>query len=129
MTWFLGVAHAQFELGLPFSEHTKYATFNAYFTDLVNFAVIIAGLIAVLVIVYAGYIYTQSQGQADRVSYAKELIAGALTGLALLLMIRLILPTLGIGDNPAITDPQNNSSQGAPVDNPPGGSDSTSSDI
>lgn len=99
MNYWIGVAQAaKIQLGLPFGENAEFDTFNEYFTALVNFAVIAAGLIAVLVIVYAGYVYTQSQGQADRVSYAKELIAGALTGLALLLMIRLIVPTLGIGE-------------------------------
>ncbi|QQG49757.1 MAG: hypothetical protein HZB70_03095 [Candidatus Berkelbacteria bacterium] len=102
MTSWLGKALAQdIHLGLPFGDRAEYTTFNAYFTALISFAVTIASLVAVLVIVYAGYVYTQSQGQADKVSFAKELIAGALTGLALLLMIRLILPTLGIGDNPA----------------------------
>lgn len=102
MDFWLGRAIAQdINLGLPFADRATYPTFNAYFTALVSFAVTIASLIAVAVIVYAGFVYSQSQGQADKVSFAKELIAGALTGLALLLMIRLILPTLGIGENPA----------------------------
>lgn len=100
MSGLFDVALAQSDrirLGLPFGGQSEYASFNEYFVALVNFAVITAGLIAVLVIVYAGYIYTQSQGQADKVSMAKELIAGALTGLGLLLLTRLILSTLNIG--------------------------------
>ncbi len=89
------------KLGLPFGAQSEYGSFNEYFTALVNFAVGAAGLIAVLVIVYAGFIYTQSQGQADKVSMAKELIAGALTGLGLLLLTRLILSTLCIGGQAA----------------------------
>ncbi len=99
--YLVGTAQAQFTLGLPFGgsqcPDNVCPDFNAYFTALVNFAVVIAGLVAVLVVIYAGFTYAQSQGQADKVSHAKELIAGALTGLALLLLIRLILPTLNIG--------------------------------
>ncbi len=98
ISWLLVTAHAQINLGLPFNRgNAKYDTFNDYFTDLINFSVIIASLVAVIVIVYAGLTYVQSQGQADKASHAKELIAGALTGLGLLLLIRLILPTLNIG--------------------------------
>jgi hypothetical protein len=107
MNFWIERAHAaKFTLGLPFGAGQcpdgVCPDFNAYFTGIVNFAIVIAGLLAVLVIVYAGLIYTQSQGQADKVSYAKELIAGALTGLALLLMIRLIVPTLGLGQRAAL---------------------------
>jgi hypothetical protein len=117
MSWVVEKAYAQFQLGLPFGAsqcpNGQCPDFNAYFTGLVNFALVIAGLLAVLVIVYAGFIYTQSQGQADKVTYAKELIAGALTGLALLLLTRLIVPTLGIGTNPAV-DNQSINSQTTP---------------
>jgi len=95
--YWIGTAQAQFTVRLPFSDQSRFDNFNAYFTSLVGFAVIVAGLVAVLVIVYAGFMYVQSQGQADRISQAKELIAGALTGLILLFLIRLILPTLNIG--------------------------------
>lgn len=98
MDWLVGVANAQINLGLPFNQgKANYSNFNDYFVDLINFSVVVASLIAVVIIIYAGLNYVQSQGQADKASHAKELIAGALTGLGLLLMIRLILPTLDIG--------------------------------
>jgi hypothetical protein len=97
LNYWIGTAVAQFTVKLPFSEQTTFNNFNDYFTALVNFAVIVAGLVAVLVIIYAGFMYAQSQGEAAKVSHAKELIAGALTGLILLFLTRLILPTLNIG--------------------------------
>lgn len=98
LEWFAPPALAQaLNLGLPFSDKAQYSSFSEYFTALVNFSIVVAGLVAVLIIVYAGFTYVQSQGEAAKVSHAKELIAGALTGLALLLMTRLILPTLNIG--------------------------------
>lgn len=98
---FIESARAEFTLGLPFGASqcpdNVCPDFNSYFVGLVNFAVIVAGLVAVLVVVYSGFVYVQSQGQPDRASHAKELIAGALTGLILLFLIRLLLPTLDIG--------------------------------
>lgn len=96
-SYLIGTAYAQFELGLPFGDKVKYTSFNEYFVDLINFAVVIAVLVSVLVIVYAGIMYAQSQGEASKVAHAKELIAGALTGLILLFLVRLIVPTLNIG--------------------------------
>jgi hypothetical protein len=71
-------------------------TFEQYFSSLVNVGIIVAIAISVLITIYAGILYAQSQGEASKVALAKELIAGCLTGLAILLLIKLILPTLGI---------------------------------
>jgi heme/copper-type cytochrome/quinol oxidase subunit 2 len=99
--FWIGLARAQFTAGLPFGQGT-YSNFGQYFTDLVTLAIEIAIAVATLIIVYAGILYGRSQGKAEQASQAKELIAGALTGLAILLLIRLILPTLNIG-SPSLT--------------------------
>jgi hypothetical protein len=75
-------------------------TFQEYFSSLVNVGIIVAIAISVLVTIYAGIIYAQSQGEASKIALAKELVAGCLTGLAILLLIKLILPTLGITTSP-----------------------------
>lgn len=106
LEFWVGVAQAAFELGLPFRrdpatglDRIHYNSFGEYFTDLVGLAVAVAGLLATAVIIYAGIIYSKSEGRAEQINYAKELAAGALTGLAILLMIRLVTPTLGIKVN------------------------------
>jgi type IV secretion system pilin len=45
-----------------------------------------AGIIAVLVIIIAGIIYTGSQGDASRVKRAREAIIGACAGLVIIMM-------------------------------------------
>lgn len=71
-------------------------SFNDYFISVVNSAIIIAGFFSVLIFVYAGFVYTKSQGDAAKISTAKELVSGVIIGLAILLLIKVILPTLGI---------------------------------
>lgn len=94
--WFIGTAQASFTLGLPFAGRTTYDTFGQYFTALLNLAIEVAVGISTLIVVYAGFLYSHSQGQPQPLNQAKELIAGVLTGLAILFMIRLITPSLGI---------------------------------
>lgn len=56
----------------------------------------IIGGLAVLMIIYSGYIYMTSQGAPDKISLAKDIIIGVITGIALLFLMGLILSTVGI---------------------------------
>ena len=91
------LAQAKFTPGLNIDGGGE-KTFSEYFQDIVNVGIIVAIAVSVLIVVYAGILYSQSQGEASKISLAKELVAGCLTGLAILLLIKLILPTLGISD-------------------------------
>ena len=86
----------KFTPGLPVEPGQGEVTFAEYFSSLVNVGIIVAIAISVLITIYAGILYAQSQGEASKIALAKELVAGCLTGLAILLLIKLILPTLGI---------------------------------
>ena len=92
------LAQGTFTPGLPLTpdQANKPVDFATYFNSLVNIGIIVAIAISILITVYAGIIYTQSQGEAGKTVLAKELVSGCLTGLAILLLIKLILPTLGI---------------------------------
>ncbi|MDP3992682.1 MAG: hypothetical protein Q8Q05_00465 [bacterium] len=90
------LAQGKFTPGLPIEPGKGEQTFQEYFSSLVDVGVIVAIAISVLITIYAGILYAQSQGEASKIALAKELIAGCLTGLAILLLIKLILPTLGI---------------------------------
>lgn len=92
----VGRALAQFDAGLPISGSGHYTSFSAYFNDLIGLAIQIALGVSVLIVVYAGFLYSRSQGEAASIATAKELVSGVLIGLAILFLIRLILPTLGI---------------------------------
>jgi len=75
---------------------TEYTSFQAYFVDLVNFAINIALALAVLVIIFGGFKYVTSGGDDAKAKDGKDLIVGAIIGLALLLMIKIIIPLLGL---------------------------------
>ncbi|MDO8649933.1 MAG: hypothetical protein Q7K33_01320 [Candidatus Berkelbacteria bacterium] len=101
-SWFFQAVLAQgkFQPGLPIDDNKGAVTFQEYFSSLVNVGIIVAIAISVLITIYAGIIYAQSEGEASKIALAKELVAGCLTGLAILLLIKLILPTLGISVQP-----------------------------
>lgn len=52
-----------------------------------NYGIPIAVMAAVIVIVYAGFVYIHSGGSPDATGTAKELITGAIVGLITLLLI------------------------------------------
>lgn len=68
-------------------------------TDYVNqvlaWAYPVIGSIAVLMIIYAGYLYMTSQGNSDKINLAKEIIIGVITGIGLLFLIGIIMNTIG----------------------------------
>lgn len=59
---------------------------NSALAGILNAVYMWAGIIAVLVIIVAGIIYTASQGEAPKVKRAKEAIIGACAGLVIIIM-------------------------------------------
>jgi len=105
ISWLVGQAWAQgaskpaqFTPGVPVTPGQSSVTFAQYFSSIINVGIIVAIAISVLIVTYAGISYARSQGDASKTALAKELVAGCLTGLAILLLIKLILPTLGINN-------------------------------
>ncbi len=78
------------------SDCIKYGSFNGYFLDLINYAVNIAGALAILVIVFGAFKYVTSGGDDAKAKEGKDIIVGALIGFALLLLIKVIIPLLGL---------------------------------
>ncbi len=72
--------------------------YQQYMSDLYSFAIILGASLATLMIVYAGYKYMTSQGNQTALNDAKEVLTGALLGLAILLLIRVILNFLAMPD-------------------------------
>lgn len=70
-----------------------------YISDLYHFSIGLAGILAVLMIAYGGVVWTFSGGESSKISHAKEIIIGAVTGLVLALGSYLILNTI----NPKLT--------------------------
>lgn len=67
-----------------------------YVNHILTWALPVIGTLAVLMIIYAGFIYMTSQGNPDRINSAKEIIIGVITGVALLFLTGIILRTIGI---------------------------------
>lgn len=73
-----------------------------YVNDIYYWAAIFGGLLAVIMLIYAGYRYMTSYGDPEKISDAKDIIEKALMGLALLILAALILTTI----NPQTTNPK-----------------------
>ena len=69
---------------------------KTYSEKLYAWSIGIAGSLAIIMLIYAGYLYVVSMGNTDQINSAKEIIIGALSGLALLILASLILRGLGV---------------------------------
>lgn len=71
-----------------------YTSFAAYFLDLIRLATNVAIGLAVMMIVWGAFKYTTSGGDDTRAKDGKDIIVGALVGLALLFLIKVIVPII-----------------------------------
>jgi hypothetical protein len=59
-------------------------------------AINIGGLIAILVIIYGAFLYVTSAGDEAKAKNGKDIIVGSLIGFILLVLIKVLVPILGI---------------------------------
>ncbi|TSC91692.1 MAG: Uncharacterized protein CEN92_210 [Candidatus Berkelbacteria bacterium Licking1014_96] len=81
-------------LGAPIGGETKPSSFADYTNRIYQFAVVIGISLAVLMIIFAGYKYMSSSGDPQSMAEAKEILIGAIVGLILILLTRLILASI-----------------------------------
>jgi uncharacterized membrane protein len=94
--------NAQGENRDPVSENTvKDTSVVEYISDAYGWLSIIGGLLAVIMLIYAGYSYMSSNGDPEKISNSKDIVEKALLGLALLIVATVILKTI----NPRTVDP------------------------
>lgn len=99
--WLVGRALA-YTIGVPIASDangvpiTSYPSFAAYFLDLIKLATNWAIALAVLMIVWGAFKYTTSGGEEAKAKDGKDIIIGALVGLALLFLIKIIVPIISI---------------------------------
>jgi len=99
--YWLGRAYA-YTIGVPIEKDssgkwvTSYADFTSYFLALIKLAINIAGSLAILVILWGAFRYVTSAGDEAKAKEAKDLIIGAVVGFALLVLIRVLVPIIGI---------------------------------
>ena len=78
------------------TEFGSVSDLGQYLSIIFDWALPIAAALAVAIIIYSGIIYVTSGGNQETINKAKEYLIGALTGLALLFLIRLLISTLGL---------------------------------
>lgn len=67
-----------------------------YINGLLKWLIPTLGSIALLMFIWAGYLYITSQGNPDKINFAKELVISTLIGILLLFSIRIIITELGL---------------------------------
>lgn len=82
------------DLGAPIGGTTTPSNFADYTNRIYQYAVVIGISLAVLMIIFAGYKYMTSSGDPQSLAEAKEILVGAVVGLVLILLTRLILATI-----------------------------------
>lgn len=75
-------------------------TLAEYIKGLYSFGVVAATIVAVIVVMYGGFLWLMAGGNSSQVKSAQSWITGAITGLTLLLMSWLLLQTI----NPALVE-------------------------
>lgn len=88
----IGIAHAvtvQTDLG-------QANNVADYVNLIMKWVMPIVGGLAVLMLIYAGYLYMTSQGNPDSLNRAKDIIVGVVVGIILLFVIGILLNTLGV---------------------------------
>lgn len=70
--------------------------FRTFVANFYAWSIGIGIALAILMLIYAGYIMITSAGIPERIGFAKEVIVGSLTGLGLLIAAKLILNILSV---------------------------------
>lgn len=60
------------------------------FADILNLVYMWSGIIAVLVIIFAGYLYITARGNPDQIKQGKDAIRGAVIGLIVVMLAFMI---------------------------------------
>jgi hypothetical protein len=90
----------QINLGVPIGGVTSISRENAfrcYVLLFYRYVIGVAIVLATIVVTWGGYIWLTSGGDPSKITHARELIIGALSGLALLLLASVVLRLIGIG--------------------------------
>jgi heme O synthase-like polyprenyltransferase len=78
----------------------------AVFQNIFTFAIIAAGVVAVIFIIYAGFRYVTSEGDQKRIDSARKTLTWSIIGLIIVIMAYFIVSLIGVitGTGPCITE-------------------------
>ena len=77
---------------------------KASITSIIGWALTFLGLIAVIMIIYGGFMWLTAAGNEERISKAKQIISAAIIGLVIILLAAAIVYFIGQGINTAATN-------------------------
>lgn len=83
-----GLIHAQRSTQTEFGSVNNFGDFLKLLFD---WAIPVTGSIAVIMFIYAGYLYMTSQGDTGKIGEAKEIIVGVIVGVMLLFTIGILM--------------------------------------
>lgn len=97
---FFGILLSYFASKQIISANDEFASANLslFVKDFYPWAMTISAGLAVIMLIYSGYLFVTSAGNMEQVNKAKEYIVGALSGLAFLMLAAMILRTIQIPD-------------------------------
>lgn len=64
---------------------------NGRITTLLNFLVAFSGIVAVILLVYAGYNFMMAAGDPDKTASAQKTVTAAIVGMAIVLIARILV--------------------------------------
>ena len=69
----------------------SFRSIGEFLTGFFTWAIPITGALALIMFIYAGYLYMTSQGNQENITNAKDIIIGVIAGLLLLFTARILL--------------------------------------
>lgn len=96
----LSIPNSDFKQGINTTIEDSTATIGKYVRSIYNYLLAIVGLVAAIVLMLGGVIWLTAAGNTDKISQAKSLVMGSLTGIVLILTSYIILRTI----NPSLVD-------------------------
>lgn len=82
------------ETKISFGGETKFSNIGVFIKSMYRYTIWVAGILAAAMLVVAGFQWAASGGNSDSISSAKNKIAGATSGLVILLLSYVILNTI-----------------------------------
>ncbi len=80
------------------TEFGEITNLGSYFKQIMRYALPLGVALAIIMSTYAGIVFMMSQGEPDKVKEAQEIIQGAIVGLLVLILSRLLVDFLVVDD-------------------------------
>jgi len=87
----LGITPADQAHAAIWTDFGAATNFGEYASLVIQWATPVIGLFALIMVIYAGYVYMTSQGNPEQVNLAKDILIGVIAGVILLFTAEILL--------------------------------------